>query len=100
MTGVITTIPKHKLVRLHGQAMRELNLAIHERDHYQCIICGAYVPLEEKFHHEPNGAGRKSDEITKGVCLCGKHHYIRHNKPEGIEIKEKCEKYLEAVNNG
>ena len=79
--------------------MRELNEAIHERDHYQCVICGVYVPLEEKFHHEPCGHGRKSDEITKGVILCGEHHYIRHNKAEGIEVKAKCEEYLEAVNN-
>lgn len=86
-------IAKHKPIRLHGKALAALNDAIHERDGHRCIKCGAYVDPGEKWHHEPPGAGRKSDEIEKGVLLCHECHTERHHG-DVIEVKEICENYL------
>ena len=90
---------KTKRVRLKGKAVSELNTAIHERDNNRCVICGKYVDRGEKFHHEPCGAGVKSDEIEKGVTLCKKCHYERHFGAVQ-EYKKKCEEYLRRVKNG
>lgn len=87
---------KSKLVRLHGAALKKLNDVIFERDNHSCVICGAWVEDGVKFHHEPCGAGSKSDEISKGVVLCNICHYKRHF----IDVQEyrtKVEKYLEEI---
>ena len=90
---------KHKLVKLKGDAVSELNTAIHERDGDKCVCCGCNVDRGEKFHHEPCGAGRKSDEINKGVTLCEKCHYERHFGAVR-EYRRKCIDYLRRVENG
>lgn len=89
-------IPKTKRVRLSGRRLEELNEAIHERDGHRCIICGAYVHIGEKFHHEPPGIG-KSDEIEKGVLLCYTCHQERHFGPDSQKIKQKAAVYLEKL---
>lgn len=86
-------LQKTKRVKLYGKKLRELNNAIFERDNYRCIICGAYVSPDHKFHHEPNSQG-KTDEICGGVVLCDKCHRLRHDSGRLKEIKEKCESYL------
>ena len=89
-------IPKTKRVRLSGRRLEELNEAIHERDGHRCIICGAYVHIGEKFHHEPPGIG-KSDEIEKGVLLCYTCHQERHFGSMSREIKQRAVEYLERL---
>lgn len=86
---------KHR-VKLTGRKLRELNQKIFERDNYACIICGAYVSPEHKFHHEPN-AQDKTDELSGGVVLCDSCHYARHNTDRLKEIKDKCRRYLKNI---
>lgn len=89
-------LKKTKRIRLSGQALRDLNDAIHERDGHRCIICGAHVHIREKFHHEPPGIG-KSDEIEKGVLLCYTCHQERHFGSRSRAIKQKAAIYLEKL---
>lgn len=91
-------IPKKKLVRLSGQALRNLVALVYERDKHRCVACGEWVQDGEKPHHEPCGAGRKSDELGKMVLLCYKCHYKRHHTGEGQAIKDKVERYLAWMN--
>lgn len=90
-------IAKHKRVRLKGAAIVKLNLDIHERDNYICIIpgCGRYVSIREKWHHEPCGP-YKEDVIEKGCLLCYKHHQERDNK-NSEPIRQHCEDYLNEL---
>lgn len=92
-------LTKTKRVRLKGKALWELNAAIHERDGHSCIICGCYVDIGVKFHHEPCGA-HKSDEMGKGVTLCFDCHQERHFGANSKEVKTKIVEYLEALENG
>lgn len=85
---------KHR-VKLTGKKLRELNQQIFERDNYRCIICGAYVSSEHKFHHEKKFL--KSDVITEGVVLCDRCHYERHFGKNCNEIKDKCREYLNGI---
>jgi len=89
-------IPKNKRVRLKGKKLKALNHEIHVRDHYRCGICGQEIEEGEKFHHEPCGI-YKSDEINKGMLLCGKCHYKRHFTGLAEIIKEKCIQYLRGI---
>lgn len=57
-------LQKIKRVKLYGKKLRELNNAIFERDNYRCIVCGAYVSPDHKFHHEPN-----SQDKTDEMCM-------------------------------
>lgn len=86
--------PKQKPIRLHGEALRRLVSEVFERDNHSCIICGRFVEDGVKPHHEPPGAGRKSDELNKMVLLCNECHYQRHHGLHSGEIKEMCEAYL------
>lgn len=86
-------LQKKQRVKLYGKKLRQLNHNIFERDGYKCIVCGAYVSSEHKFHHEPCGQD-KSDVISGGVVLCDECHYARHNTDRLKEIKTKCEDYL------
>ena len=97
----MTMFPKNKRIRLSGKAMAELNLEIHERDNYTCIVpgCEAYVPIGEKFHHEPCGS-YKEDVKEKGCCLCYTHHQKRESKDGATEIKLHCEEYLRGLYPG
>lgn len=85
---------KHKRTRLKGKAVDRLNEEIHERDNYQCIVpgCKRYVPIREKWHHEPCGAN-KEDVIEKGCLLCYKHHQQRESK-DSQPIKQACKDHL------
>lgn len=87
-------LEKTRPVKLHGKNLFDLNIKIHERDNNCCIVCGAYVDPGIKFHHEPCGAGNKSDEIDKGVTLCNKHHHERHFGKDTTKIKRKIIDYL------
>lgn len=91
---------KTNLVRLKGKALQDLQNAIYERDGGRCVVCHCYVQEGEKFHHEPCGSGRKSDEITKGVILCYSCHQKRHSTEHANEIKEKVEEYLNDLYGG
>ena len=82
-------------IRLKGKALADLNARIAERENNCCAICGAWVEEGVKAHHEPCGAGRKSDEYSKMILLCNKCHYARHNLANCNEIKEKAMIYLE-----
>lgn len=84
---------KTKRVKLRGKPKHELRQAIFDRDQY-CIVCGD--PINNDWHHEPCGSG-KSDEIEKGVRLCKKCHYKRHNGPGSAEVKRYCQIYLERL---
>mgnify|MGYP000166962592 FL=1 len=89
-------LQKQKRIKLYGKKLITLNKAIFERDNYSCIVCGAYVSPEHKFHHEPCGKD-KSDEMSGGVVLCNECHYARHNTDKLKEIKTKCEDYLRSL---
>lgn len=86
--------PKENRVKLKGKELRELNAAIFTRDGYCYILCGRYVSPGEKFHHDPNGNG-KSDEIHKGVVLCGDCHWKRHFTDQCMILKRRILKYLQ-----
>lgn len=86
-------IAKQKRIRLHGDALRELNDAIYERDGGRCIICGRYVEPGTKFHHVLQ-ASYKTDEIEYGVLLCPECHHRAHFV-DVRNIKQKCLAYLE-----
>lgn len=89
---------KHKRVKLTSNvAKAKLNLEIHERDNYTCIVpeCGGYVSINEKWHHEPCGP-YKEDVIEKGCLLCYKHHQERESK-NSKQIRQCCENYLEEL---
>lgn len=85
-------IPKTQIVRLKGKKLALLNTAIHERDQYKCIYCGAAVDDGEKFHHEHDGI--KSDQVEYGVLLCMGCHFERHNGKLCSDIKDFCRNYL------
>lgn len=86
---------KREVIRLKGKPLTQLNINIHERDDYTCIVpgCGRHVPLGEKFHHEPCGS-YKEDIVEKGCLLCYKHHQLRESKEKAEEIKRHCQNYL------
>lgn len=90
-------LTKHKRVRLSGKAIVKLNEDIHERDNYKCIVpgCGRYVPIGEKWHHEPCGQN-KEDVIEKGCLLCYEHHIQRDSK-NGEPIRKACENHLSTL---
>ena len=87
-------LTKHKRIRLKGKAIARLNEMIHERDNYKCIVpdCRRYVPITEKWHHEPCGAN-KEDIVEKGCLLCYEHHQQRESK-DSESIRQACEDYL------
>ena len=90
---------KQKRIRLKGAKLKELNELIHERDNYACIIkgCSNYVPITEKWHHEPCGT-YKEDVIEKGCLLCYYHHQQREGN-DSTNIKEQCIEYLNNLYN-
>ena len=92
-------LEKHRLVRLKGKAMRELVEQIWRREQYSCAYCHAYIGEGVKPHHEPCGAGRKSDEYNKMIYLCKKCHNARHfgRQEEVNSIKNFCLNYLQKV---
>lgn len=92
-------IPKKKQVRLTGQALRNLVALVYERDRHKCVYCGEWVADGRKPHHEPCGAGRKSDELGKMALLCDKCHYERHHGANANLIKDKVLRYLEWMND-
>lgn len=85
------------IVRLKGKALRVLVERIYERDGHCCVVCGKWVEPGQKPHHEPPGAGRKSDEIDKMALLCYECHFKRHHGKECREIKRKVEDYLHEI---
>lgn len=93
--------PKNKKIKVCGAAARKLNEAIHERDSYKCIFCGAYVPIGEKYHHVKHGA-YKTDTMDNGVLLCYICHTRIHiGKPKQIQdISRQCEEYLAGIYGG
>lgn len=90
-------LAKAPLVRLRGQALRELVRAVYVRDNHSCVVCGSWVEDGVKPHHEPCGAGRKSDELNKMVLLCGSCHYERHHGKGAVRVREAVDRYLESV---
>lgn len=92
-------ISKTKLIRLKGQALRDLVARVFDRDQHRCVYCLRWVEDGVKPHHEPCGAGRKSDELGKMVLLCNECHYERHHGKESPKVKEKVEQYLEWMQN-
>lgn len=96
--GVIPLrIPKTKIIKLKGKALKKLNDRIFEREGDCCALCGAPVEMGIKAHHEPQGA-LKSDEEQKMLLLCMRCHYNRHHTDECEELKEKCKEYLVIIN--
>lgn len=87
---------KQKRVKLYGKKLKKLNHDIFERDNHRCIVCGAYVSTEHKFHHEPCGI-EKTDEMSGGVVLCDSCHRLRHDSGRLKEIKARCEEYLRSL---
>lgn len=86
--------PKHRQVRLRGEALRRLVAEVYERDQHKCVVCGRWVEDGHKPHHEPPGFGRKSDEIGKMVLLCDACHYERHHGKNAAAIQDEIERYL------
>ena len=93
----IMNLQKKKRVRLQGKAIKQLNEQIHERDDYKCVFpgCGKYVPIGEKWHHEPCGS-YKEDVVEKGCLLCQEHHTMRDSK-KILVVKKACEDYLRGL---
>lgn len=89
-------IPKQKRTRLKGNKVAQLNKEIHDRDGYACIVCGRFVDLVEKWHHERCGA-YKEDRIEYGCLLCQQCHYERHHGKRSAEIRRRCEAYLSGL---
>ena len=89
-------IQKKNAVRLKGEALRKLNIAIHERDSNRCIVCGRHVESGEKFHHEKK-TGLKNDVMEEGVTLCIACHYDRHFSERLQTIRDKCREYLKNL---
>ena len=89
-------LEKEKRVSLHGNKLKQLNSEIFERDGHKCVVCGRWVAIGFKFHHEPCGAD-KSDEIEKGVVLCRECHFERHNGKNSQEIRKKIVDYLKGL---
>lgn len=87
---------KTKRIHLTGKKLRDLNDFVHDRDWNKCIVCGAYVPRGEKFHHEPCGV-YKSDEAEKAVTLCSQCHFDRHHGTKAAEVRQKCVDYLRKL---
>lgn len=92
-------LKKSKLVRLKGKALLALVAQVYERDRHCCVVCDRWVEDGKKPHHEPCGAGRKSDELEKMALLCDDCHYKRHHTEEAVVIKDKVERYLEWMND-
>lgn len=90
-------LTKHKRIRLKGKAVARLNEMIHERDNYKCVVpgCSRYVPITEKWHHEPCGQN-KEDIVEKGCLLCYEHHQQRESK-DSEPIRKACEDYLDGL---
>lgn len=82
-------LPKKKRIKLSVGQKIALRKAIFERDHNNCVICGKKA---EHWHHHPFGSA-KSDEINKGVALCGDCHNKLHNDPK------LCSKYQKIVSD-
>jgi hypothetical protein len=91
-------LSKRAKVRLTGKTLAQLNLDIHERDNYTCIVpgCDTHVPLDEKFHHDPCGS-YKEDIIEKGCLLCYYHHQLRDSRKHAEKIKGHCHDYLSGL---
>ena len=89
-------LKKEKRTKLHGKKLRQLNSEIFERDGHKCVVCGRWVAVGLKFHHEPCGID-KSDEIEKGVVLCPECHFERHNGANSQEIRKKIVDYLKML---
>lgn len=89
-------LEKVKRVRLRGKKLKQLNSKIFERDGHKCVVCGRWVAVGFKFHHEPCGSD-KSDEVEKGVVLCPECHFMRHNGKNSQEIREKILAYLKRL---
>lgn len=87
---------KTKRVRLTGRKLSELNSEIHERDGNKCCLCGRWVDLGEKFHHEPGGAN-KQDRVECGATACGECHHERHFGFNPGEWKRRIEAYLREL---
>ena len=87
---------KERRVRLKGKDLKRLNQDIFERDNHKCVACGHWVEEGVTFHHEPTGA-KKSDEINKGVVLCGDCHFKRHFTGEGCKVRKKVVEYLDRL---
>lgn len=86
---------KTNLKRLHGKELRLLVAQVFERDNHECVVCGRWVEDGIKPHHEPCGAGRKSDELNKMVLLCNECHFERHHGKHSRDVEKIIEQYLE-----
>lgn len=78
--------------RLKGNAVKQLNEQIHERDDDRCIFCGAWVSRKTKWHHWPFG-NDKEDVVEKGVTSCLSCHVDAH-RHNVIEMAKRCAEYL------
>ena len=97
---MLTTIQKHKHIKLHGKAVKELNDRIHERDGHCCVLCGKPVDDDEKWHHVNFGNGNKNDVEEEGVTLCMDCHKNKAHGEDSRGIRVVLLQYLEAVNDG
>lgn len=93
-----TSYTKHKLIRLKGKKLKELNDKIYERDGGFCIICEAIIPEGTKFHHVNQGAN-KEDIEENGVMLCQYCHHDAHFSDRVKKIRGKCIDYLVSIYN-
>lgn len=91
MVGVVS-LQKVIRIRLKGNAVKQLNEQIHERDGDKCIFCGAWVSRAEKWHHWPFGR-EKEDILEKGVTACRRCHADAHIH-KVIEMAKRCAEYL------
>lgn len=88
------SFPKHKQVRLRGQALKALVETVYERDKGCCVYCGRHVEKGTKPHHviyKSRGGGDTEDNL---VMLCADCHYRVHHGSGGAEITDKCKRLL------
>ena len=93
MTGVITTIPKHKRIKLSPKKYNKLKEEVFERDQC-CVLCGKSAT---DLHHVIFRSQMGDDSMENCVALC---HDCHKNKPHGDdsrEIRVVLLQYLEAI---
>lgn len=69
--------PKIKAIRLYGKALKDLYLAVFERDDYLCTNCGSNQ-LDRAPHHKQLKSQGGSDTMENLTSLCIPCHKEAH----------------------
>ena len=75
--------PKTKQIRLTGQAKKNLQIAVLERDNYTCQQCDEWTQAQPHHVHKVGQGG--DDILSNMVCLCHVCHDKYPNWKEKVE---------------